>query len=85
MHMAARLAQSLGFVDNDFTERQQLLLEQFDLPTHCDEQPEQLWQAMQLDKKVEHGRLRFVLPRRLGQVELVPGISGEQALQAMRS
>jgi 3-dehydroquinate synthase len=30
--------------------------------------------AMQRDKKVEHGRLRFVLPTKLGHVELVGDI-----------
>src|SRR5262249_9535133 len=32
---------------------------------------EELLAAMRLDKKAQAGRLRFVLPRRLGEVELV--------------
>ena len=35
---------------------------------------EALMAAMQRDKKAEHGRLRFVLPARLGHVELVGGV-----------
>ena len=32
---------------------------------------------MMHDKKVQHGRLRFVLPTRLGHVELVAGVKSE--------
>ncbi len=38
---------------------------------------------MQHDKKVEHGKLRFILPKRLGQVELVPGVAQADAIAAM--
>lgn len=85
MHMAARLAVQLGRIDADLALRQQRLLELLELPTHfADADPQELWQAMQHDKKVEHGRLRFILPDRLGHVELVAGITQQQAIDAMR-
>lgn len=84
MHMAARLAMQLGRIDASLVLRQQRLLERLELPTHfADADPHQLWQAMQHDKKVEHGRLRFILPDRLGHVELVAGITQQQAIAAM--
>jgi 3-dehydroquinate synthase len=85
MQMAAQLACSLGRVDAAFVKQQQMLLEALYLPTCCAEEPEQLWQAMQRDKKVEHGQLRFILPERLGLVSLVPGITRQQAIAAMES
>jgi 3-dehydroquinate synthase len=38
---------------------------------------------MQHDKKVEHGRLRFVLPTRLGHVELVGNVAEEDVRAAL--
>jgi 3-dehydroquinate synthase len=76
MMCAARLAQRLGRVDARFVARQRALLETFGLPIDADRvDPAALWKAMQLDKKVHHGHLRFVLPTRLGHVELVGGIA----------
>ncbi len=69
---ASRLAERLGRIDAGLTRRQRDLLEALGLPV---EMPpldrEKILRAMTHDKKVQHGRLRFVLPSRLGQVELV--------------
>jgi 3-dehydroquinate synthase len=81
MLSASRLAERLGRVDAAFTARQVGLLAALGLPT---EPPalkrEQVLATMMHDKKVEHGRLRFVLPTRLGQVELVAGIDANQVV-----
>lgn len=75
MVCAARLAQLLGRIDTELVERQTRLLEALELPIAARSLPvEALLAAMQRDKKVEHGTLRFVLPTRLGHVELVPGV-----------
>jgi 3-dehydroquinate synthase len=42
----------------------------------------ELLAAMQRDKKVEHGRLRFVLPTRIGHVEVVGGIAADSVRHA---
>jgi 3-dehydroquinate synthase len=39
---------------------------------------------MSRDKKVEHGRLRFVLPTKMGHVELVNGVPPDDVLAALR-
>lgn len=84
MHMAARLAAHLGRIDPSIVQRQLQLLKRLELPTVFEAaEPAALWQAMQHDKKVEHGKLRFILPDRLGHVELVAGITREQACAAM--
>ncbi len=84
MHMAACLAFQLKRVPWSFVERQRKLLDELQLPTKFTEAvPEKLWSAMQHDKKVEHGQLRFILPTRFGHVELIPGITKQQTLDAI--
>ncbi|MGE0756779.1 MAG: 3-dehydroquinate synthase [Pirellulaceae bacterium] len=76
MDCAARLAACLDRDDRSFVTRQRTLLTALDLPVHVPQlSHDALLQAMQHDKKVEHGQLRFVLPTRLGHVELVGGVA----------
>lgn len=75
MICASLLAEKLGRIPAELTRRQDQLLRRLDLPTRVPALPiDALIQAMAKDKKVEHGRLRFVLPDRLGHVELVAGV-----------
>lgn len=75
MVQAARLAQLMGRVDEAFCVRQKALLDALKLPTVSpDLEADDLVAAMQRDKKVERGLLRFVLPTKLGHVELVGGV-----------
>jgi len=72
MLCASRLAERLGRVDAQLTARQAKLLSALGLSTsvpHLD--PDRILRTMMHDKKVRHGRLRFVLPDRMGHVELV--------------
>jgi 3-dehydroquinate synthase len=84
MMCAARLAQRLGRVDGEFTERQLKLLAALHLPTVSPQvDPDELLEAMYHDKKVERGELRFVLPTQLGHVELVRGVRTDDVLAAL--
>jgi 3-dehydroquinate synthase len=81
MMCAARLAERLGRVDAAFVERQRDLLEAFELPLDVPNvEHDELIELMYRDKKVERGRLRFVLPSRLGHVELVPNVATDDIL-----
>lgn len=72
MDCAARLACRLGRIDRSLVLRQRSLLEQLGLSWKLPStDPSELVELMGNDKKVEHGRLRFVLPNRLGEVQLV--------------
>ena len=72
MLCASRLAERLGRVDHTFTQRQHKLLTALKLPVDFPAVDRSaLLAAMAHDKKVEHGKLRFVLPTRMGHVELV--------------
>ena len=85
MLCAARLAERLGRSDGSVTRRQRELLTAFGLPTGVpDLDDAEFLAALQRDKKVAHGRLRFVLPSRLGHVELVGDIPAESVLAALR-
>jgi 3-dehydroquinate synthase len=76
MLCASRLAERLGRISPDLTQRQFSLLHQLGLPTKVPTADRQaLLDAMQHDKKVEQGKLRFILPTKLGHVELVGNIS----------
>ena len=84
MMCAARLAQRLGRVDAAFVGRQRALLEAFRLPLEApDVEHDELIELMYRDKKVERGRLRFVLPTRLGHVELVRDVATDDILAAL--
>jgi 3-dehydroquinate synthase len=78
MVSAAALAQSLGRIGPDVVSRQEQLLRAFDLPVAVPTGPgfasDALLATMARDKKTVGGRLRFVLPTRIGHVELVDGI-----------
>jgi len=82
MAAAARLAEMLGRISPDVVARQDRLLESLDLPTdlgafkkHAPQATaDDLLAIMARDKKTLDGRLRFVLPSRIGHVELVDGV-----------
>lgn len=73
MVCAARLAESMGRIDAGVAARQHALLQAVGLPVSVPIHLtlERLMDLMMHDKKVEYGKLRFVLPDRLGNVELV--------------
>jgi 3-dehydroquinate synthase len=84
MLCASRLAERLGRVDADFTSRQRRLLSALGLPVGFpDVDRDALVAAMAHDKKVEHGKLRFVLPTRMGHVELVSGVAEHHVRTAL--
>lgn len=84
MHSAARLADRLGRIDDVFVARQERLLKAFKLPL---EPPvfsgRKILALMARDKKAENGQLNFVLPTRLGHVELVRDVPGETVLEIL--
>jgi 3-dehydroquinate synthase len=84
MMCAARLASFLGRVDAAFVERQQNLLVALELPVALDDaDADAIVAAMGHDKKSAHGRLRFILPTRLGHVELVDDVPLEHVRAAI--
>ena len=72
MMCAARLAEKLGLIDPRLRHRQYRLLTEFGLPTfpwgHWN--VDELIAVMKRDKKAVAGRMRFILPTRIGEVKL---------------
>jgi 3-dehydroquinate synthase len=86
MVCASRLAEKLDLITGEITQRQVKLLQAFGLPTA----PDPAWSAddliavMRRDKKARGGRLRFVLPTRLGRVETFGDISETLVREVLR-
>jgi len=76
MICASRLAERLGRIDEQVTQRQHDLLAALGLPVAVPKMSSQrLIEAMRRDKKARQGKLNFVLPTELGHVELVADVS----------
>jgi 3-dehydroquinate synthase len=69
---AAKLATKLNLIGAGFVERQRKLLETLWLPTSpvAEFKTDDLIAVMRRDKKAVGGRMRFILPTRLGEVKL---------------
>lgn len=81
MVCASRLAERRGLIDGSLTERQTALLQKLGLPVRLPASTafstDALLDVMRLDKKAARGRLRFVLPTELGNVELFDDVPEE--------
>ncbi|MFL5329471.1 MAG: 3-dehydroquinate synthase [Gemmataceae bacterium] len=76
MICASRLAERLGLCTSEVTKRQVQLLERCGLPIDLPQGEVQTWlDLMRRDKKAIANQLRFVLPRRIGEAEVVDDTS----------
>ena len=86
MVYAANLAARLNRIDPAVTARQTSLLAALSLPTRLPDgarlDVNEVLDRMRLDKKTVGGRLRFVLPTRIGHVDLVDNVP-ESAVRAV--
>jgi len=84
MMCAARLAERQGLVGPEFTARQERLLASFSLPLRprTEWSIDELIGVMRRDKKAAGGKLRFILPTRIGEVRLFDDIP-ESAVRAV--
>ena len=86
MACASRLAQRRGLISQEITDRQIRLLEAFSLPTSPEFwDTEALLTTMRTDKKAVAGRMRFILPRRLGEVALFDDVPEDDVREILRS
>ena len=89
MVYAARLAHRLNRIDEATVARQLQLLTALGLPIELPDaarlSTRDILDRMRLDKKTVGGRLRFVLPTRLGHVELVEGVAEDEVRTVLES
>jgi len=83
----AELARQRGLVSDEFCSRQTAILRSADLPLHVPQHipTEDLLDAMAFDKKVAEGRIRFVVPRDVGWVEIRSDFSREEIRDAIEA
>ncbi len=82
---ATRLSHLMGLCSPELFIQTKTLLEKIGLPTRLGElDPEKLIKAMQTDKKKTKGKLRFVLLRDIGKIELVSNVPPEKIEQVWR-
>ncbi len=87
MIAATQLAVAQKRCDQQLLTRLKALLDQIGLPTAAADLPpvEALMDAMLLDKKVKDGKLRLVLPDKLGGVSVVSDVSADAVISAWQS
>jgi 3-dehydroquinate synthase len=84
MEVAAQIAIAKGLLPTEDALRQRELLRTLDLPVHCqDVNSEAILTAMQRDKKVRAGRMRWVLPTCIGHAEVYDDIPIEVVREAI--
>lgn len=86
MVAAARLAVDLGMLDEGSRRRIVTVIEQAKLPVRGLELPtKEIVDAMIFDKKVRGGKVRFVLPDRIGHVVIRDDVPPENVTRAVES
>jgi 3-dehydroquinate synthase len=84
MVIECRLAERLGWIGPESTARLAALLRRLGLPTGAPGlDPEALLEAMTRDKKNQGGKIRLVLPRAIGRVELTDAPTAEDIRRAL--
>lgn len=85
MHCAARLAVNIGMFSETDYERQKVLLQRTKLPITFPQNlsPEAICDAMSLDKKTVDGKLRLILPTRIGEVVIRDDVSETYIMEAI--
>jgi 3-dehydroquinate synthase len=85
MICAGRLAECRGLIPPEVARRQERLLQAFGLPTAPQRWPaDQLLAAMRQDKKSRAGKLRLILPSRLGEAILIEDAAEAEVLDVLR-
>ncbi|MGK7953725.1 MAG: 3-dehydroquinate synthase [Crocosphaera sp.] len=90
MVAAGKIAVKLGMWEEEKTQRQENLIQQVALPVtvNNDLKSQDILDSLQLDKKVKAGKVRFILPTDIGEVEMRDNIPPEvitTVLQEMKT
>lgn len=68
MLYASQVAVEMGLADHTVFDRQLSLIKKLELPLYTGLKPESIIKSLYTDKKVISGKLRFVLPTKIGEV-----------------
>ncbi len=82
---AGRLAERRGLIPHDLTQRQENLLSRLGLPTAPERRDiDELIGVMRHDKKNLEGKIRLVLPKRLGEAALFDDVRETEVRQVLQ-
>lgn len=87
MVLAARLARKEGMCSEETARRQANLIREVGLPLRFSEKDysvKRLLNFMKRDKKIRNGKLRLVLPREIGRVEVCGEISKHKVIRLLK-
>ncbi|MCX7594861.1 MAG: 3-dehydroquinate synthase, partial [Fischerella sp.] len=86
MVAAGQIAVELGMWTQEETQRQKALIQKAGLPTQLPSglDIEAIVEALQIDKKVKAGKVRFVLPTQIGVVTVTDQVPAEIVRQVLR-
>ena len=86
MVYACRLGQEMGMIDNRVTRRLVRLLDKIGLPTRIpgEIKPEQILEAMKKDKKSYRNKVKMILPKDVGQVEITDNWTKKDIIKIMQ-
>jgi len=84
MVYAARLSRNMGKCSQETVDRIQALVERYGLPTERPDFPEKDWvDAMYLDKKVRNKKIKFILAREIGSIEIADNVNESDLMGAL--
>jgi 3-dehydroquinate synthase len=85
MICASRLAERRGLIPSELTQRQQNLLARFGLPIAPEPWSiDELMAVMRQDKKSRDGKLRLILPKRLGEAALFDHVKEDEVRKILQ-
>jgi 3-dehydroquinate synthase len=87
MHLEARLAQMLNLIHDDQVLRIKALIGSYGLPSEMPEEIDvnSILSSMQLDKKTIAGKLKFILPEKIGSVKIHKGVTQDSIRELLQS
>jgi 3-dehydroquinate synthase len=92
----ARLAERIGIAESGLADRIEKVIQKSQLPTRFDGDPEEVRTLMQNDKKKSRGKLKFALPKKIGEavwgievnedvlMEVLPTVVGARQASPLR-
>ena len=86
MNCAAQLSVNLGMLAPSELDRQTTLLQKAGLSIHIPRiQPQTFLEALYLDKKANHGKLKLILIEGIGKVTMRTGIPDNEILKVLET
>jgi 3-dehydroquinate synthase len=85
MYIEARLSEIIGILNKNDVIRIKALIDTFGLPSElpADLNTNNLISHMKLDKKVEAGQMKFILPEKIGRVKIQKAINIDDIKKAV--